>query len=284
MRKNLLLLVIVCTVIACSSKTSVSYDQCRQTEGLIQTSTHGSTFDVSNSAFLDLLNSDSSSISYSFPLLKDSMCIIESEDGLIRIYDDFYGNGRDEDEIKGFTKCTVQYKDENGEVHAVWGDIRIIAGAEKEGDSCPANGYSSGGIDRLLTFQVEEAPVYVVELIETYPYHYLSIKLIAFHIKNGKIEGYPLFKHRKPDDANQDLEYPSNPVYTVFTIETDGFPDGQGMKTYAYDNEKQILFWVPYEDTYDYYSAYHFDGKNLYAIECDVKKLLEKNLRNMDSP
>lgn len=38
-----------------------------------------------------------------------------------------------------------------------------------------------------------------------------------------------------------------------------------------------ILFWIPYEVTYDYYDAYYFDGKHLCGIEYDVKYLLRKD-------
>lgn len=279
--KKLLLLITGCVIISCSSKTNISYDYCQQVEEQILTASHENSFHVSNSTFLELLNSDSLSISYSFPLLKDYMSIIESEDGLVRIYDDLY-DGEDEEEANGFSKCTIQYKDEDGIVHAVWGDIKEMTGAWKEGDGYPASGYLGGNVKDIFTFQVADNPVYVVELAETYPYQFSSITLIAFHIHNGEIKGYPFFKHKEPSIIEPNVEYRNNPVCTEFGIETDGFPDEQGMDSYAYDKVEKILFWIPYEGTYDYYDAYHFDGKNLRAIECDVKKLFEKHMADVE--
>lgn len=271
--RRIIPLILCCFIIGCSSNINKSSSQCKQKEQMLALNPETS-FSVSDSAFLDLLNSDSSTISYEFPLLRDSMRIIESEDGLVRIYDDNYF-GKDEDEASGFSKCTVQYKDKYGKTHAVWGDIKVMTGAWKEGDGFPTNGYLSGDIEALYTFHVDRKPIYVLELIETYPYHFLSIKLIAFHINNGRIEGYPFFIHREPDDI-QGVEYKSNPVCSEFAIETDGFPDGQEMLSYTYDKEEKILFWIPYENTFDYYDAYYFDGKHLCGVECDVEKLLQK--------
>lgn len=275
MMYKLLLLVMVCCIMGCLHKTSVSYEQCQQAEEQILASIGESTFDVSNGAFLNLLNADSLSISYSFPLLRDSMSIIESEDGLVRIYDDFY-YGVEEDDANGFLKCTIQYKDEEGIVHAVWGDIKKMTGAWKEGDGNPANGYLSGNVIKIFTFEIAKNPVYVVELVETFPYHFSLITLIAFHIHNGIIEGYPLFKHQEPSAIEPDVEYQSNPVCAKYGIETDGFSDEQGMDSYAYDKDEKTLYWLPYENNYDYYDAYHFDGKYLYSIECDVEYLIAK--------
>lgn len=273
--EKLFLLIMCCFFLACSTKTNTPYSQCQQAEEQILASCSQKDFNVSDSAFLELLNSDSASISYTFPLLSTSMRVIESEDGLVRIYDNNWG---DEDDGMVFSKCTVQYKDENGGIHAVWGDIKKMTGVWKEYDGYPVDGYLGGGVESLYRFQVEGKPVYVLELIETYPYHFLSIKLIAFHINNGRIEGYPFFKHRNSDDIIQGVEYNYNPVYTEFAIETDGFPDGQEMHSYAYDKDEKILFWVPYEENHDYYDAYYFDGKHLCGVECDVEKLFQKNV------
>lgn len=182
---------------------------------------------------------------------EDGMIKYKSDDGRVAIYDNSIQDTLNEDSQ---IYCEIRYLDEADKVHVVSGEIRTLVDTIS---SRPADGYLNGALEALYTFHVGgNFSVYVVEISEYFAYHFANHELLAFCVKNGKLEPYPLFKSTENGNTT---------FYNTdgMTIETEGFPESMGMSSFTYKKEKKELVFVPYAEQPKYYVSFLFDGTHL---------------------